>query len=120
MGKKLTLKEMIRRDKIKRERQKDKKPKPKKEPKPPRVYTEEEKAHILVFRQDIEMYANEHGLELTNIPGWTETKIKWMATNDRRCCCRPKDRICPCPEGLIEVERLQSTCLCSIFKKVDK
>ena len=82
----------------------------------PELTGEEEK--IKAFRLMLEEYAEEHGLEITSIKGWTEHKIQWMALNNNKCCCSPDDRICPCEEGLREAMTEQDhMCLCSIFKR---
>lgn len=69
------------------------------------------------FRAHLESYAKEHGLLITSIKGWTEPKIRWMALNDRTCCC-DKTRKCPCETGLVEVRTEKDhMCKCSVFKK---
>jgi hypothetical protein len=71
---------------------------------------------IMEFRKDLEKWARDNDLLLTNIKGWTEDKIQWMALNDRKCCCRPKERACPCKEGLEEARTSKGgLCLCSVF-----
>jgi len=66
------------------------------------------------FREYIEAYAQEKGLKILNVKGWTDSKIEWMALNGRKCACRPDKRVCPCPEGLVEVEK-KGHCLCNVF-----
>lgn len=83
------------------------------EPVTPEI-TDEEK--IEAFRSMLEEHAEEHDLEITDIKGWTEPKIKWMALNDNKCCCSPMDRICPCDKGIVEARTDDHMCLCSIFK----
>lgn len=68
------------------------------------------------FRKRLELYAKEHNLRITNIKGWTEPKIVWMALNERKCGCAPDKRKCPCPEGLDEV-KVKGKCLCSVFER---
>lgn len=68
------------------------------------------------FKKRLELYAKEHGLKITNIKGWTESKIAWIALNDNKCGCAPDKRKCPCPEGLEEVKR-KGKCLCSVFER---
>ena len=72
---------------------------------------------IQEFKKDIEAYAEKQGLVINNIKGWTDSKIEWMALNDRKCACAPDKRHCPCPEGLKEVEK-NGTCKCSLFIRV--
>lgn len=72
---------------------------------------------IKCFREELEVYAKNNNLSITNIKSWTENKISWMALNDKKCCCRPETRHCPCHEGLIEAkESTSKMCTCSIFK----
>jgi len=66
------------------------------------------------FREYLEAYAQEKGLKILKVKGWTDSKIEWMALNSRKCACRPDKRVCPCPEGLIEVEK-KGKCLCTVF-----
>ncbi len=68
------------------------------------------------FRKRLELYAKEHCLRITNIKGWTESKIVWMALNEDKCGCAPDKRKCPCPEGLDEVKN-KGKCLCSVFER---
>lgn len=77
-------------------------------------YTDIERNTIQSFRKYLEAYANEKGLKILDIKGWTNSKIEWMALNDRKCACKPDKRTCPCPEGLIEVEK-KGKCLCTVF-----
>jgi len=78
--------------------------------------TDEDK--IKEFRDMLEQYTLENGLKINQIKGWTDGKIEWMALNDNKCCCRPKDRICPCPEGLVEIKtESDHQCLCSILTR---
>lgn len=77
-------------------------------------YTEIERNTIQSFRKYIEAYAKEKGLKILDVKGWTNSKIEWMALNDRKCACRPDKRVCPCPEGLIEIEK-KGKCLCTVF-----
>ena len=78
--------------------------------------TNEIDATISDFRNKLEVYAKEHHLRITNIKGWTDPKIEWMALNEEKCGCAPDKRICPCKEGLIEVEK-KGKCLCSVFER---
>jgi len=73
---------------------------------------------IKEFREELEIYAKTNNLTITDIKSWTENKISWMALNDRKCCCRPETRHCPCPEGLVEVKESTKMCTCSIFRGV--
>lgn len=88
------------------------------------VIAEEQKI-IDEFIIDIEKYAKEHKLIISNIKGWTKNKIEWMALNDRKCACDPGNRICPCQTGLDEINN-KGICKCSLFvgeqwiKKMDK
>lgn len=87
------------------------------EPNTPEIpeLTDDEK--IKAFRSMLEEHAGENNLKITDIKGWTEPKIEWMALNDHKCCCSPNDRVCPCDEGRIEVRtKPDHMCLCSIFK----
>lgn len=68
------------------------------------------------FRANLELYAKEHNLKITDIKGWTEHKLVWMALNDNKCGCAPDKRRCPCKEGLIEIEK-KGKCLCSVFER---
>ncbi len=68
------------------------------------------------FKVDLKAYADKHGLKVLDEKGWTKGKIKWMALNDRKCACAPDTRVCPCQEGLIEIEQT-GRCKCSIFSK---
>lgn len=77
-------------------------------------YTEVERNTISSFRKYIEAYAKEKGLKILDVKGWTSSKIEWMALNDRKCACRPDKRVCPCIEGLIEIEK-KGKCLCTVF-----
>lgn len=77
-------------------------------------YTKIERNTIQSFRKYIEAYAKEKGLKILDVKGWTNSKIEWMALNDRKCACRPDKRVCPCPEGLIEIEK-KGRCLCTVF-----
>ena len=77
-------------------------------------YTDIERNTIQSFRKYLEAYAKEKGLMILDVKGWTNSKIEWMALNDRKCACRPDKRICPCPEGLIEIEK-KGKCLCTVF-----
>lgn len=76
---------------------------------------EEKERLIDIFKKDITKYAKENELEITSIAGWTESKIRWMACNDRLCACIPDgSRHCPCPQGLEEV-KIKGRCTCSLF-----
>lgn len=66
------------------------------------------------FREYIGAYAKEKGLKILNVKGWTNGKIEWMALNGKKCACKPDERVCPCPEGLVEVEK-KGKCLCTVF-----
>lgn len=77
-------------------------------------YTDVERNTIQSFKKYIEAYAKEKGLKILDVKGWTSSKIEWMALNDRKCACRPDKRICPCSEGLIEIEK-KGKCLCTVF-----
>ncbi len=77
-------------------------------------YTDVERNIIQSFKKYIEAYAKEKGLKILDVKGWTNNKIEWMALNDRKCACRPDKRVCPCPEGLVEVEK-KGKCLCTVF-----
>ena len=79
-------------------------------------YTVSERNTIQSFKKYIEAYAKEKGLKILDVKGWSNSKIEWMALNDRKCACRPDKRICPCPEGLIEIEK-KGKCLCTVFGK---
>ncbi len=87
------------------------------------VLAEEQKI-IDEFRKVLEEYAQKNDIELHYTKGWSDNKIRKMALNNRICACDPK-RICPCKEGLIEIN-VTGTCKCSIFgdkkwlKKMDK
>ena len=73
------------------------------------------------FIMELEKYAVENGILITNIEGWTLPKLKWMATHERRCCCAPATRKCPCKAGLYEIFNTpKRTCLCSVFKHPNK
>lgn len=70
---------------------------------------------VAEFRKELEKYAEEHDLVISNIKSWTEPKIEWMALNDRLCACvRDGSRHCPCSQGLIEAQT-KNVCTCSIF-----
>ncbi len=71
---------------------------------------------IKTFRERLNLHAKEYNLKITNIKGWTEPKIVWMALNDWKCGCAPDKRKCPCKEGLIEIEK-KGKCLCSVFER---
>lgn len=77
-------------------------------------YTDTERNTIQSFRKYIDAYAKEKGLKILDVKGWTSSKIEWMALNDRKCACRPDKRVCPCPEGLVEIEK-KGKCLCTVF-----
>lgn len=81
------------------------------------VLSEEDEKKIAEFRKEIEEYASAHDLLITDIKGWTEPKIEWMALNDRLCACvRDGSRHCPCPDGLIETTTSnRGMCKCSLF-----
>lgn len=79
-------------------------------------YTAAERNTIQSFRKYIDNYAKEKGLKILDVKGWSSAKIDWMALNGRKCACRPDKRICPCPEGLVEVEK-KGKCLCTVFGK---
>lgn len=69
-----------------------------------------------IFRTKLKEHAEKHNLELTSINGWTEPKIKWMALNDEKCCCKPETRHCPCEESLDEIRHTKRhMCVCSVF-----
>lgn len=86
---------------------------------------EESQKIVDEFRKDLEKYAKEHKLIISNIKGWTKNKVEWMALNGRKCACDPNNRVCPCPTGLIEISE-KGRCKCSLFvgeqwiKKMDK
>lgn len=69
---------------------------------------------IMRFRRELEIYAGLNGLIISNVKGWTDHKIIWMALNERKCACSPDKRECPCKEGLDEVKS-KGQCLCSVF-----
>lgn len=77
-------------------------------------YSEQEENCIKLFREFLESYAKEKNLKILDIKGWTNNKIEWMALNGRKCGCKPDERVCPCEEGLKEVET-KGRCLCSVF-----
>lgn len=68
------------------------------------------------FMIDLKSYAEKHNLKIMNVKGWTNNKIKWMALNNRKCACAPDKRVCPCPEGLKEIEVI-GNCKCSVFAR---
>lgn len=68
------------------------------------------------FRDILQKYADVNNLRIMNVKGWTNSKIKWMALNDRKCACAPDKRVCPCPEGLEEISR-NGSCKCSVFSR---
>jgi len=81
----------------------------------------EEGEEVQAFYEDLKKYAKKHGLVITNIKGWTRGRIIRMARNDRRCACRPKQRTCPCPEGLEECRTAKDhECICSVFRLGNK
>ena len=55
-------------------------------------YTDVERNTIQSFRKYLEAYAKEKGLKILDVKGWTNSKIEWMALNDRKCACRPVGR----------------------------
>lgn len=67
------------------------------------------------FRKTLEEHAKKNNLSITNIKGWTNKKIEWMAVNENKCCCAPDKRVCPCEEGINEAAA-NGTCLCSVFE----
>jgi len=68
------------------------------------------------FRRELEEFAKANNLEITKIPGWTDEKLSQMALAERRCCCQPDKRRCPCKAGLAETRHNKDAmCLCSIF-----
>lgn len=77
---------------------------------------DEESRLINDFVDMIEKFAVKRGYVISNIKGWTEFKIKWMALNDGKCGCDPENRKCPCGECKDEVEN-NGSCLCSIFMR---
>lgn len=79
-------------------------------------YTDIERNTIQSFRKYIDNYAKEKGLKILDVKGWSSAKIDWMALNGRKCACRPDKRICPCPEGMVEIEK-KGKCLCTVFGK---
>lgn len=79
--------------------------------------TPEEQKKVDQFRARLEKFAKAKGFRITNIKGWTESSIRQMALDPKhKCCCRPDERICPCKEGVKEVET-SGECLCSVFKR---
>ena len=66
---------------------------------------ESDEQKIAEFKADLEEWARLHKLKITNIKGWTDIKIAWMALNDRKCACDPDNRKCPCHKGLDEIDR---------------
>lgn len=87
------------------------------EPNTPEIPESTDDEKIEAFRSMLEGHAEAHNLKITDIKGWTESKIKWMALNDHKCCCSPNDRVCPCDQGIHEARNEQDhMCLCSIFK----
>jgi len=87
------------------------------------VLAEEQKI-VDGFKKVLEEYAENNDLALNYVKGWTDNKIRKMALNNRICACDSK-RICPCKEGLTEINTT-GTCKCSIFgdkkwlKRMDK
>lgn len=68
------------------------------------------------FKNELNEWADKHGLAITKISGWTDKKIERMALNNHICCC-DKTRICPCEQGLKEIQtESDSMCLCSVFE----
>ena len=78
------------------------------------VPNEDDERKVVEFRKELEEYAEANNLLITNIKGWTDGSIRWMALNDRKCHCVPDKRRCPCPEGLIEA-RTKGKCRCSVM-----
>lgn len=68
------------------------------------------------FRKDLQKYADKNGYQITSINGWTDKKIRWMAHNERKCCCAPDTRKCPCREGIAEIQH-KGKCKCSILER---
>lgn len=67
------------------------------------------------FRIALLEHADKHNMRITDIKGWTESKIEWMALNNRTCCCDPS-RTCPCDTGVHEVNtESDHMCKCSVF-----
>jgi ferredoxin-thioredoxin reductase catalytic subunit len=42
------------------------------------------------------------------------TKVKKMAANERRCICKPEERLCPCSEAVGELKS-EGRCTCWLF-----
>lgn len=80
------------------------------------VDTEADETLVRNFRSELEAYATKYNLKITDIKGWTEDKIIWMALNEKKCACAPDKRVCPCPEGLVEIDK-KGKCKCSVFMK---
>ncbi len=78
------------------------------------IPNEEDERKVAEFRKELEEYAKQHELTITNIKGWTEGTIRWMALNDKKCHCVPGKRHCPCPEVLAETKH-RGKCKCSVF-----
>lgn len=78
------------------------------------IPSEDDERKVVEFRRELEEYAEANNLMITNIKGWTEGTIRWMALNDRKCHCVPDKRHCPCNEGLIEA-RTKGKCRCSVY-----
>lgn len=67
------------------------------------------------FYKELQKYAKKHDLVISNIAGWTIPKIVQMANNNRQCAC-DSSRTCPCPQGLLEIEK-KGRCKCSVFMR---
>ena len=73
---------------------------------------------VNAFMKVLEKWAKLNKLVITEVKGWTEPTIIWMALNDRKCHCVPKERKCPCKEGLEECRTMgDHECRCSVFKQ---
>ncbi|MFH1764773.1 MAG: hypothetical protein ABIF09_11330, partial [Gemmatimonadota bacterium] len=97
----------------------EEKPEESEEKKETRVLTGEDIAQVDKFRKMLEKYADQHGLKITDIPGWTEGKIAGMALDpDHKCSCDPSRGRCPCKQGLQEcLNGSDHTCKCSVFER---
>ncbi len=64
----------------------------------------------------LSMFTLEHNLRITDIRGSMKVRIKTISELDGRCPCKPKERMCPCPESITECNT-NGECYCRVLEK---